>query len=167
MHKSAFFRPPGSGVDYLVPLLAQRGEIVARAHLMGHFGIASTISRLRLDFRVFWHGMLQAVEQFVKSCAMCLQYQLRPAPQHNARSLNIPGLFHRVSMDLVLGLPTTEEGYKGILVITEYLSKYPVVFPIKEKSAKEIAPLFFHYVSTFGAPQEVLSDQGTEFVNDP
>jgi hypothetical protein len=48
-------------------------------------------------------------------------------------------LFVRLGADLVLGLPLTEEGYNGILLITEYLTKFPHGFPIKTKTAQEIA----------------------------
>ena len=68
-------------------------------------------------------------------------------------------------MDLILGFPQTNEGFTGILVITEYLSKYPYAMPIKSKTAKEVSKHLFKYISMFGPPKELLSDQGTEFLN--
>lgn len=47
----------------------------------------------------------------------------------------------------------------------EYLTKYPFAVPIKSKSAEEIAKHFFHYISMFGAPKIILTDNGKEFVN--
>ena len=49
--------------------------------------------------------------------------------------------------------------------MTEYLSKYPMVFPLKTKSAEEIAKHLWSYISLFGPPKEILSDQGREFIN--
>jgi len=72
----------------------------------------------------------------------------------------------RVGIDLVLGLPLTESGYNGILVITEYLSKYPYAVPIRSKSAKEIARHLWHYFCLFGPDKELLSDCGKEFLNE-
>jgi hypothetical protein len=68
-------------------------------------------------------------------------------------------------MDIVLGLPETRNGSVGLLVFTEYLSKYPSVYPIKTKSANEVAKCLMDYISIFGPPKE-LSDQGREFVNE-
>jgi hypothetical protein len=68
-------------------------------------------------------------------------------------------------MDLVLGLPVTERGHNGILVISEYLTKFPVVFPIKSKTAAETAAHLWSFMCTYGPPRELLSDQGREFVN--
>ena len=72
----------------------------------------------------------------------------------------------RVGIDLVLGLPLTESGYNGILVITEYLSKYPYAVPIRSKSAKEISRHLWHYFCLFGPAKEILSDCGKEFLNE-
>ena len=161
-----FFCPePGSRVEYAVPTLQQREELTIRAHNLGHFGITSTLSRLRDDFRVYWPSMQHMVESVVRSCGTCLQFRLAPAPQPSALSSDIPGLFHCVAMDLVFGLPLTAEGFHGVMVLTEHLSRYPVAFPIKTKSAAEIAPLRLHYIAIFGAPRQILSDQGSEFIN--
>lgn len=51
------------------------------------------------------------------------------------------------------------------MVITEYLSKFPYAIPIKSKTAEEIASGLFDYISLFGPPYEILSDQGKEFLN--
>ena len=68
-------------------------------------------------------------------------------------------------MDLVFGLPITTEGYKGLLVITEFVTKYVWAIPIKSKNAEEIAEKLLEYISLFGPPMEIISDQGTEFNN--
>ncbi len=81
-------------------------------------------------------------------------------------ALPILGLFERVGIDLVLGLPADNpEQFNGILVITEYFSKYPYAVPIRSKEAVEIATHLFQYISLFGPPKVLLSDQGKEFVN--
>ena len=78
----------------------------------------------------------------------------------------VDGIFDKVGIDLVVSLPITKEGYNGILVITEYLSKYPYAVPIRSKTAIEIAEKFFIYITLFGPPKHLISDQGKEFVNE-
>jgi hypothetical protein len=51
------------------------------------------------------------------------------------------------------------------MVITEYLTKYPYAIRIKSKTADEISSYLMQYISLFGPPHELLSDQGKEFVN--
>ncbi|CAF1091364.1 unnamed protein product [Brachionus calyciflorus] len=84
---------------------------------------------------------------------------------HPAQALKVDGIFTRIGIDLVFSLPVTEEGYKGIMVITEYLSKFTYAEPIKSKSSEEIVQILWRYISLFGPPKIVLSDQGTEFNN--
>eukprot|EP00047_Mylnosiga_fluctuans_P007077 m.3996 g.3996 ORF g.3996 m.3996 type:complete len:143 (-) comp1696_c0_seq1:25-453(-) len=53
----------------------------------------------------------------------------------------------------------------GHVVIVESLSKFPVVFVIHSKTADEISRHLFSFIAMFGPPAEIISDQGSEFVN--
>lgn len=74
-------------------------------------------------------------------------------------------IFDLLGIYLVFGLPLTEEGYHGFLIITEYITKFPWVVPITSKDAIEIARHIFHYNSIFGPVKGLLSDEGNEFFN--
>ena len=80
-------------------------------------------------------------------------------------SLEINSVFDKVAVYLVFGLPQSKDGNKGILVIVDFVSKYPYAKPIKSKTMNEIAMLFYEYITMFGPPREIMSDQGKEFVN--
>ena len=104
--------------------------------------------------------------EFVRNyCMTCLHFEKSKKNEHLAISIPVHDLHDRIGIDLVFGLPLTSEGYKGIMVITEYLSKFPYAVPIKSKSANEIAQALFTYIAIFGPPKELLSDQGREFLN--
>ena len=156
-----------------VPLLELREEIILRAHLLGHFGATATVQRLQEEFGVWWPKMSNQTISLIKSCQICLEYRRAPVLQHPARAAQLlPGLFTTVSIDLVFGLPRSpldahrEAQFCGIFVLLEATSKYAVAYPIRSKAASEIAPLLLKYISMFGAPAEILSDQGTEFLNE-
>ena len=85
--------------------------------------------------------------------------------EHSALALPKYSIFVRMASDLVFGLPVTERGFKGILVMTEVLTKYPYIAPIKSKEAIEIAKHFLEFVCWYGPPKEILTYQGSEFVN--
>jgi hypothetical protein len=65
------------------------------------------------------------IEYILKSCMQCLRHQNTHMKDHTAMALPVTGLFDRIGLDCVFGLPETAEGHIGLLVITEYLSKYP------------------------------------------
>ena len=50
--------------------------------------------------------------------------------------------------------------------MTEYLSKFPYAVPIKSKSAEEIGRELWEYISIFGPPKQIISEQGKEFINE-
>jgi hypothetical protein len=83
---------------------------------------------------------------------------------HSAHVINPIKIFDRFGSNLVLGLPLTEEGYNGFLLITEYLTKFPHGFPIKTKTAQEIAERLFEYIALFCPSDLMLSDMGEMFV---
>ena len=75
----------------------------------------------------------------------------------------VGGPFHRVGVD-ILQLPTTYEGNKYAVV---YLTKWAEVFAVQDQTAQTVARLFVEeIVCRHGAPQELLSDRGPNFLSD-
>jgi hypothetical protein len=107
--------------------------------------------------------MTATMERVIKSCGPSKANQLERVWNHPAKALPVTGIFDRIGMDLLLGLKETNEGYIGILVITEYLSKYPYAVPITSKSAEEIARRLFEYISLFGRPKKYSPTRDENF----
>ena len=146
-----------------VPRPEERQELIKKAHLLGHTNSRRTFERLKENF--YWKNMMTECDRIIRNCIPCLQHKRTIQKEHPAVCLPINKIFDRIAIDLVLGLPETEEGFNGIMVITEYLTKYPYAIPIKSKTADEISSHLMQYISLFGPPHELLSDQGKEFVN--
>lgn len=119
----------------------------------------------RVKLKYFWRKMLEDVKKETNTCWTCLRHNKTRIVTGPALSTMITGLFDRVGIDFVFGLPKTKEGYIGIIIMIEYLSKYPYAAPVRSKTAKEAAKNLFDYISLFGAPKTIISDQGKEFVN--
>ena len=147
-----------------VPHPKDREAIVLSTHRLGHFGLNSCHEAITKR-GYYWRTLSKDIERAINACAECQKFKITPTFSHPAQALNISGIFDRVGVDLVLGLPTTEEGYNGIIVFTEYLSKFPQAYPICSKSAEEMAEKFFDYISLFGPPKVIITDQGKEFWN--
>ena len=59
----------------------------------------------------------------------------------------------RIGLDLMGPLPKMEQGFRYIMVIVDYFSKWVETFPLKTKSSQEIMKNFTeHVVSRFGVP---------------
>ena len=69
----------------------------------------------------------------------------------------------RIGLDLMGPLPKTESGYRYIMVIVDYFSKWVEAFPLKTKRSEEIMRNFVEQVvSRFGVPEEILTDRAGE-----
>jgi hypothetical protein len=112
--------------------------------------------------------MKEQIRTYIATCIPCLRSKTdHSAPVAPPAGLLPPAseLFDRIHVDLVLGFPLTPDGYKGLLTIMDSSSKFARAYPIKSKTADEIALHLFNYISIFGPPRVILSDNGSEFVN--
>lgn len=159
-----FYKKPHSDKFLMYPKADERHGIALKAHLHGHFQQRATFDRIKDTH--YWRRMKDDIQKVINSCTECLRNEKSRKVEHPAKGMFVDKLHQRVGMDLVLGLPCTEEGYVGIMVITDYLSKFPWAVPIKSKQASEIAERLIEYISIFGQPEEILSDQGKEFLNE-
>jgi hypothetical protein len=99
------------------------------------------------------------------NCTECLKHKRVKINEHPAIAIHIHKIMERNGIDSAFGLPLTEEGFHGVLEIIEYLSKYPYAVSIKSKNAEEISEHLFIFISMFGPPEEIMHDQGKEFLN--
>jgi transposase InsO family protein len=147
----------------VIPHPNERATLVDQAHIFGHFGVESTYNRLKDVY--YWPNMYRDVDDTVKSCVMCLRAKLQPKVFDPARTVPTSGLMDLVAIDLVFGFPESADGYIGICTIIDCFSQYPMVKPIRTKSADEIASILFQWIALFGPPTTLLSDNGREFIN--
>uniref|UniRef100_A0A0A9VSQ4 Integrase catalytic domain-containing protein n=1 Tax=Lygus hesperus TaxID=30085 RepID=A0A0A9VSQ4_LYGHE len=72
--------------------------------------------------------------------------------------------FERVAIDVVGPLPKSDKGNRFIVVVMDYFTKWPEAYPVVDQKAETVAEgLVTHVISRFGIPQELHSDQGTNF----
>ena len=74
-------------------------------------------------------------------------------------------LFQIVGVD-VMELPLTEQGNRYVLVFQDFLSKWPLVFPMPDQKSIWIAQILGQeVVPLFGVPEALLSDRGTNLLS--
>lgn len=147
-----------------IPKLEDRETITKEIHAIGHFDEEATY--LRLKQKYYWKNMRETCKKIHRNCLECLRNNKCKIINHPALAIPILGIFDKICLDLSFGFEQTPEGYIGILVIIEYLSKYPWIVPIKSKSADEIARNLFKYITTYGCPKWIISDLGNEMNNE-
>ena len=70
----------------------------------------------------------------------------------------------RVAMDIVGPLPRTANGNEYILVVCDYFTKWVECYALTDHQAQTVADaVVSNFVSRFGVPSVIHSDQGREF----
>ncbi|GAU28429.1 hypothetical protein TSUD_54810 [Trifolium subterraneum] len=98
--------------------------------LGGHSRLYKTYRRLAAN--VYWLGMKNRVQEYVRSCDICQrQKYLTSSPGSLMQPLPIPErIWEDISMDFITGLPKSK-GYEAIYIVVDRLSKYCHFIPLK------------------------------------
>jgi hypothetical protein len=115
-----------------------------------------------------WPNMREEIEDYVRKCEKCqMNKTLRPkykAPLEITTTARQP--FERCALDVVGPLPETASRNNYILTFPDDLSKFLVAVPVPQQDAETIARTFvLSIVLKFGAPSQVLTNQGTKFLS--
>ena len=146
----------------------KREQLIQEAHdgrFSGHFAEKRIYELLRR--RYWWPGMRAEVRKYCRSCLVCASkrgagHSIKPALQ----PIPVGGPFHRVGVD-VLQLPLTLDGNRYAVVFIDYLTKWVEVFAVANQTAQTIARLLVEgVICRHGAPAELLSDRGTNFMSE-
>ena len=153
-----------SRLQILVPTKLRPEVLIEYHDMAGHAGVRRTYEQLHRRF--YWHGMKRDVQDWVASCVSCSEKN-RPVGRGRGASLQSSWAgypFERIAMDLIPGLPETQNGNKHILVVVDYFSKWVEAYPLKRMDALTIASVFVsEFVARFGAPERLHTDQGRNF----
>ena len=130
-----------------------------------YLGINKT--RSRILYWYYWPGVFKEVANHCRSCDVC---QRSPGGNCWIRAEMVPmplveRPFQRIAMDIVGPLPRSKAGNKYILTVCDCAMRYPEAVPLPnikvERIAKELVKLF----SRVGIPDEILTDQSTNFMS--
>ena len=75
--------------------------------------------------------------------------------------------WEEISMDFIVGLPTTQKGNDSIWVIVDHLTKSAYFIPVQiGYRPHQYAELYItHIVRLHGIPRTIMSNRGPQFVN--
>lgn len=146
-----------------------RNEILAESHNIptsGHMGIYKTYHRIIERF--YWPKMKYDISRYVRSCKTCATHKpdLRGPNGLMTSQPVVTRPWEMLSTDLMGPLPRSNKGHKFILVITDYFSKYSLVFPLKSSSADIVVRKLEEEVFlVYGVPRIIICDNGPQFTS--
>ena len=147
--------------------LRQRVMTLAHAGVMsGHQGAHRTHERVAASF--WWPGMSGDVTRFCHSCDVCQRTiskgRVPKVPLGKMPVIDTP--FKRVAVDIVGEIvPASSRGHRYILTVVDYATRYPEAIALKNITTTTVAEALVGIFSRVGIPEEILSDQGTQFTS--
>jgi transposase InsO family protein len=132
--------------------------------MAGHMGQEKTYQRVSRHF--FWPHIHREVKDFCATCPQC-QLVARKLVMDRAPLNPVPVVsepFRKIAIDLIGELPKTKTGYKYILTIIDYATRYPEAIPLKTTHSRVIAEALVSLFSRVGLPDEIVSDQGANLI---
>ena len=145
-------------------ILSQLHDGVTGAHL----GIAKTLFKIRERF--YWYGLKSDVESWCARCEICgsrkgaFKSGKAPMKQYN---VGLP--MERIAIDFMgpfnRTIPQNGNAPKRyLMVIGDYFTKWTEAIPLENLEAKTVArALIDNFISRFGVPLFIHTDQGTSF----
>ena len=130
-----------------------------------HFRIGKTYSLIKRYY--YWPKMIKHIQDHVNSCLLCQREKMQ-ADKYQLQTMEIPGrAFAKVSVDLIVELPTSYYLNKSIVVMVDHLTEWPIAKAIPNKEATTVTnAIFKKLILEHGVPEVLLSANGKEFTND-
>lgn len=131
----------------------------------GHCGSKKLYAKIKEQF--FWRNMTRDISNYIKNCHVCKLSKPNPRTREPLELTETPlKPFDLLQIDTIGPLPKSNSGNIYAITIIDEMSKFLVIIPIANKSAKEVAKAIFEkYILTFGPMKSIKSDMGTEFKN--
>ncbi len=150
-------------VDVIVVPKEFRQRIMEMAHeRCGHLSggkVAKLVARYFL-----WPGMVREIEEYCRGCSVCqAKSKARPSKVPAVERPVLTELFESVAVDLVGPLPKGKGGCRFLLTYVCMATRWPEAIPLRSITARSVAEGLWSIFSRTAIPEQLLSDQGSQF----
>ena len=127
-----------------------------------HLGSQKTLDKVKQRF--YWYGCRKDVEYWCKTCDVCASrkppYRKAKAPM---KQYHVGYPLERCALDILGPLPASNNA-RYLLLVSCYFTKFLMVIPLEKTDAQTVATkLIERFISVFGVPATLHSDQGSNF----
>jgi hypothetical protein len=132
--------------------------------LAGHLGFTKTYNRIRERF--WWDGLYTEAKEHVKTCKSCQTSKTLAAAESTPSGTDeqhqgYPGMTLQIDYTPAHRTP---RGNSHILNIIDRFTRYNRLYATDGPKARATAELILDYISCFGCPVRIISDNGPEFI---
>ena len=150
---------------FIIPS-AMKSIVLNLAHdnsLAGHFGREKTYERIARNF--YWPGMRRDIEEHVRGCYACNRSKhLRRKYRAPLKEYTMGAPLEKLHVDIMGPLPKTARQNTCVLVLVDQFSKWVELVALPDQQADTVAQALIDVmISRLGCPNEIFSDQGSNF----
>ena len=134
----------------------------------GHSGSEKTYSNFTQNF--YFRNAPIWIKVLCNDCIICQLNKPYPNQKQKAQKQDFKGqslyFNHRISFDTKGPISPTSEGNSYIMVIVNAFTHYLALNPVPHCNAYyAYTTLYEHWIAKFGLPEILVTDNGTEFIN--
>lgn len=135
-----------------------------KIHGLNHPGVRT--SRKLIGNRFFWPGMNKDITEWVNACASCQKSKVTRNTVSPHGTFPPAGRLEHVHLDIIGPLPPIR-GKRYCLTMIDRTTGWPEVVPLSSITADKVASAFYSaWISRFGIPLRITTDQGRQFESD-
>nr|XP_055062771.1 uncharacterized protein LOC129445823 [Misgurnus anguillicaudatus]XP_055062772.1 uncharacterized protein LOC129445823 [Misgurnus anguillicaudatus] len=145
-----------------------RDVVLQQAHgeVAGHLGVRKTYDRILRQF--YWPRLKKDISSFIRTCHTCQltgkpTQLLRPVPLSPIVVTSKP--FEHLIIDCVGPLPPSKSGNAYLLTVMCQATRYPAAYALRSITTKAVVKALTQFISIFGIPKIIQSDNGTNFTS--
>ncbi len=125
-----------------------------------------TYDRILRQF--YWPSLKKDILSFIRTCHTCQvtgkpNQLLKPVPLSPIAVTNKP--FEHLIIDCVGPLPPSISGNAYLLTVMCQATRYPAAYAIRKITTKAVVKALTQFISIFGIPKIIQSDNGTNFTS--
>ena len=165
LHDRVLVKARGERLQLVVPVDLRR-RLFDMAHAgptAAHLGSIRIIQQLKEHY--FWPGLNRDVRLWYRQCEQCAKSKGPPLRQHGElQKIVVTAPMDLVTIDILSGLPTADDGSKYLLVAVDFYTKWMETYSLPDQEAATcMTALYNGFFSRFGLARQLHSDQGQNF----
>ncbi len=144
-------------------------DVIRQVHnpRMGHHGVRGTYRLLNTHFpghRIPW----RVVNDFVTSCAWCQKDRLGMADSLQPIVRHLKPVHRRavVGVDSLTVTPADKHGNWLLIAIVNLMTKFTALYAASKHDAQTVASALFQFFCSYGIFDSIVTDPGSEFMNE-